>query len=449
MFKKLLIPVLAILLIIIGTLVAIKFAQGYRPNLTRRYIQGTGLLVANSFPSGAQVFINGKLTTATDDTLNLPPGEYQIDIKRDGFSPWSKTLKLEAELVAQTNATLFPAVPTLKPLTFTGALSPSPSPDGQKILYFVKAASLPSKNGLWVIDLNPTATAFIRPREPRQITRDLDGLDFTTATLTWSPDSNQILIHFDKNNYLWDANRLTDPADLKDVTARLPLILSDWEEQLTRKQHQQLLSLPVALTDLLITNAINLYFSPDEKKLLYTATAAITLPNNLLPSLPASSHQPQQRHLTPGAIYVYDLKEDRNFKVADPPPAELGQPPISQKVLLGADAVLPSLSSSPSAYTKLQKGKTTVQTLQLFTAQYTPLTTQSLQWFPTSNHLVLTQSDKITLLEYDGLNRTTIYSGAFDPSFVYPSPTGSQLIIITNLNQDSQVTANLYLIDLK
>lgn len=444
MFKKLLIPSLAILVIIIGTLVAIKFAQGYRPNLTKRYLQGTGLLVANSFPSGAQVFINAKLTTATDDTLNLPPGEYHIAIKRDGFSPWSKTLKLEAELVAQTNATLFPSVPTLKPLTFTGALSPLSSPDGQKILYLVKTASLPNKNGLWVIDLNPTATAFIRPREPRQISRNLDGLDFTNATLTWSPDSNQVLVHFDKNNYLLDANRLTDPADLKDATARLPLLLSDWEEQLTRKQHQQLLSLPPALKDLLTPNATNFYFSPDEKKLLYTATAAITLPDNLLPSLPASSHQPQQRHLTPGAIYVYDLKEDRNFAVADPPPAELGQPAGGQaeKILLGADA-------SPSAYTKLQKGKTLIQTLQLFTAQYTPLTTQSLQWFPTSNHLVFTQPDKITLLEYDGLNRTTIYSGAFDPSFVYPSPTGSQLIIITNLNQDSQLPSNLYLIDLK
>ena len=114
--KRLLLPLLGEIIIISGTFLAIKFAKGYRPDLTNpRVLKGTGLLVANSFPSGAQVFLNGQLTSATDDTLNLPPGEYQIEIRKEGFSPWSKTLKLEAELVTQTNASLFPTVPSLSP----------------------------------------------------------------------------------------------------------------------------------------------------------------------------------------------------------------------------------------------------------------------------------------------------------------------------------------------
>ena len=66
-----------------GTVVMIRYAKGYRPTRAGT-IKGTGLLSANSFPTGAEVYINGKLTTATDNTLNLDPGDYQIELKKDG-----------------------------------------------------------------------------------------------------------------------------------------------------------------------------------------------------------------------------------------------------------------------------------------------------------------------------------------------------------------------------
>lgn len=81
--RKFIIPIIGIIFISGGTYLAILWGQGYRP--TTQGIQGTGLLSANSFPDGAQVFLNGKLSTATDDTLNLPPGEYQVEIRKEGF----------------------------------------------------------------------------------------------------------------------------------------------------------------------------------------------------------------------------------------------------------------------------------------------------------------------------------------------------------------------------
>lgn len=446
MSRRLIIPLASLAILATGTFLAIKFAQGYRPDLTSgKNIKGTGLLVANSFPSGAQVFLNNNLTTATDDTLNLPPGEYQIEIKKDGFNPWKKTLKLEAELVTQTNATLFPSVPTLRPLTFTGALNPLSSPNGQKLAYLVTTASTPTQNGLWVVDLNPT-TPFIRSQQPRQVSRIFWSSDL--PRLTWSPDSSQILAHLNTNNYLLDATKFNDLAQLKDVTAQLPLIFSQWEEQLARQQRQQFSTLPSPLANILLTAATNFYFSPDETKLLYTAINPVTIPDNLLPALPASNTQPQQRQLAPGATYVYDLKEDRNFLVLPPPPAELGdstQPQLTKTLLVDS---LTSESTTASAATKLQ-AKNLPQTLSAFTAQYTSLGVLPIQWFPNSTHLIFNQPDKVSILEYDGLNLTTIYSGSFDPSFVYPSPSGSQLLILTNLNQDSNLPPNLYSIDLK
>ena len=45
--------------LIIGTVIAIRYAQGYRfSRLT--IVKGTGLLSANSFPNGASVYVNGK-----------------------------------------------------------------------------------------------------------------------------------------------------------------------------------------------------------------------------------------------------------------------------------------------------------------------------------------------------------------------------------------------------
>jgi len=154
-YQKILVALLGILFIIVGTLAAVRWAKGYRFNFGEKgpELTGTGLLVAGSDPKGAQVYVNGKLTTATDDTLNLPSGSYEVEIKKDGFLPWKKTLEVTAELVTQTTAKLFPSVPNLTPLTFTGASQPLPSPDGQKIVYRVAEADNEAKNGLWILEL--------------------------------------------------------------------------------------------------------------------------------------------------------------------------------------------------------------------------------------------------------------------------------------------------------
>ena len=94
MNRKLIVAIATAVILVAGTYIAIQFAKGYRPDLRKREIRGTGLLVTNSVPIGAQVFLNGKLTTATNDTTNLPPGEYEVEIKKDGYISWKKTLKI-------------------------------------------------------------------------------------------------------------------------------------------------------------------------------------------------------------------------------------------------------------------------------------------------------------------------------------------------------------------
>lgn len=454
MSRRLIITISVALLLVLGTYTAIQFGKGYRPDLKTKEIKGTGLLVATSLPEGAQVFINGKLTTATDDTLNLPPDEYEIEIKKDGYIPWKKTMQIQAELVTQANARLFPSVTSLYPLTFTGASNLVPSPDGQKIVYAVTQSSEESNKGLWILDLVERPLSL--SKKPRQVVRNTPSLDFSQAVISWSQDSSQILAHFPpdpKNprstatNILLDANNFNRAETLRDVTAQLPVLFSQWEEQLAIKTNNQLLNLPEKMQNIATASATNVYFSPDEKSMLYKATQEVEIPEELIPPLPATSTQPEERQLKPGNVYVYDIEEDKNFLIAKGS-FEKEEP---AKIML-VDQITPrtlfSPESSPSAYRKLQEEQTS-DTIANFRAQYTPVTIQSIQWFPDSKHLIITEDNKISIVEYDGTNTSQIYSGMFNDGLSYPWPDGSKMLILTNLNQESDMPSNLYAMSLE
>lgn len=451
------------LFILGGTILVIRWAKGYRPT-KNGVVRGTGLLAANSFPSGAEVYINDKLTTATDDTLNLEPGEYEIRIQKDGSQPWYKKVKIVEELVTQTNATLFPSVPSLNPLTFTGAVNAVPSPDGNKIVFAVASASATAKNGLYIQDLGSNALAI--NRGPRQIARNTATLDFTRASFTWSPDANQVLVSFINDGYiLLDTNKLNDVITLPDVTVRLPLIFKEWEEVLAREQRETLLNLPPFMQEVATSSATNIYFSPDGEKILYEAIKDLTIPTGLIPPLPASNTQPETRDIKSGKYYVYDIKEDKNFLVYEPilstpsptpkPTPRPGSEPAPtsfqlEKLLLIDNLASPlpaNLGASPSAFRKLSSSLTYPQTMALFNAQYSSMHVTQIQWFPDSHHLVITEPDKISIIEYDSTNKTTIYSGPFENTFVYPWPDGSR--IVTLIQFTPGVPPNLYAIKLK
>jgi hypothetical protein len=70
-------------------------------------------------------------------------------------------------------------------------------------------------------------------------------------------------------------------------------------------------------------------------------------------------------------------------------------------------------------------------------------------WFPDSNHLIINDEEKITIIEYDGTNADTVYSGTLEEGFVYPWPDGSKLLILTSLNSESTLSPNIYAIILK
>lgn len=480
LFKNsLFITICSATVIIGGTYVAIQLAKGYRPTVNGN-LQGTGLLAVNSFPNGAQVYLNGKLTTATDSTVNLEPGEYVIEIKKDGFSTWKKVLKIEKELVTQTNALLFPAVPGLTPLTYTGAVNVSPSPDGQKLVFYVASASAQIKNGLYVLDLTDSLLSL--QKGPRQISQEARGFDLSQAKMIWSPDSSQILLSFEGKNVLLDPNKMNVPTELQDVSYKLPRLFSEWEEDLYKRERTSLAKFPDEIQHIATESAINVYFSPDQERVLYTATATATLPDTILPPVPAANSQPQERTLQPSGVYVYDRKEDRNFRVGTddlkkyitqqsqiPPkiPIKTGKktlgvfiPIVSGvkttltqygKLSLAADLYTnkaKSLVAQPLAFQRMQ-GETTENSIHHFAEYYSSLYTSGIMWLPDSKHLLGIRGDTLYAKEYDGTNENTLYGGQFNETFVYPWPNGSKIILLTRFSQAIDNPTNLYAITLR
>lgn len=444
------------LFIIVGSLIAIRFAQGYRFSFSRQNppVRATGLLAANSFPTGAQVLVDGKLIGATDDTFYLEPGSYQVEITREGYNPWQKTVQIQPELVFQTNAQLFRRVPSLTPLTYTGVSRILPSPDGEKVLFHTASASARNRNGLYVLRLN-TSLLNAAP-EPLHILEETPGLELDTAEFIWSPDNTQVMLLTSQREVLLDVNRKNSLAALPDISFRRRQILSEWEAEMYVRERQYLSKFPPEVLQIASQSATNVYLSPDKKKLLYTATASAVLADNLVPPLPAANTQPQERQLQPGMTYIYDREEDRSFRldVTKYYPelngvATTSAVPKYGKLLLANDLHLAtprSLAASPSSFLRLA-ATSSAQTATNFARYYSALYSQGLQWFPDSKHVLFTDGTSIYLIEYDNTNRTAVYTGPFDPRFIYPWPDGSRILTLTSLG--SAGVPNLYGIELK
>lgn len=431
------------LFIILGTFLAIQYAKGNYRFTKTGIVPESGLLAANSFPPGAEIYVDDKLVSATDDTLYLAPGEYLVKIVKEGYSPWEKTLTIEKELVTQTNALLFPRVPSLNPLTFTGVENVSPSPDGQKILYYTASSSAQAKNGLYTFELANNLLSL--QRGSKQISATSNSIDLSKTGFIWSPDSSEILITDGVKSFQLDSNKTNEIATLSNIKVQEKNVLSKWEEEIYLRERQYLAKFPNEIIQIATESATNVYISPDKERILYTATEELVIPESIVPLLPATNTQPESRSIKPGYVYVYDRIEDKNFLIGQEQPENI----VTNKKLLSTDLFNKqplSYDSSPSAFTNLQ-ATASAQTVSNFSTYYTALYANKFQWFPDSKHIIYTTDNQIHIMEYDRTNDTVVYSGPFEDNFVYPWPDSSKLIILASFSPDAP--PNLYAIDLE
>jgi hypothetical protein len=395
-------------LVVVGlvTLFVSYYARGYRFDSEAFFRQGkirfepNGILVIKSDPDGASVFLNGELKTATNATISLPPGTYDVEVRKDGFFTWSKRLVIEEEVVTNATASLFRNAPSLSPITFSGAVNPVVSKNGTKIAYVIPfSQENRQKAGLWTLDVLNLPLGF--SNDPRRIT---DG-DLTDAVYTFSPDERQILLTTETGTFLLETGNFTAQTQLINVASRKETILSTWKNEEEIRNEGDLRGLPHDIVDLLTRKTSAYAFSPDDLMILYTASSSATLPENLIKQLPGSSTQKQERSAIPGHTYIYDIKEDRNFEITDRK-VTLTNPPLQENVI------------------------------------------PAVRWLTSSRHILLSEENKITIMDYDGTNRQEIYSGSYVWPYAFPYVNTTKLLILTNLGASTSIP-NLYTLTVK
>lgn len=378
------------------------YARGYRFNLKTFKFQPNGILVIKSEPDGASVVINGELKTATNATISISPGTYDVEVKKDGYFSWYKRLTIDKEIVTQATISLFKIVPSLSPATFSGAINPIMAPDGGKIAYIVPPGNDTSeeKTGLWTIDTFSLPLGF--SNDPKRIT---DG-DLSTAGYTFSPDGRQIMLTTSNGIFVLDTASFTPQNQRVNIASQKETILAEWSKEKEVKNTSLTKNLPPELIDILNRKSNSFLFSPDDQMILYTASGSGNLPENLIKALPGASTQKQERDIKENHTYVYDIKEDRNFLVYDQPVA------IDEKLS-------PESSITPA-----------------------------LRWMSSSRHLLLAEPGKISIMDYDGTNKETVYSGSYISNFAFPFNNTTRLLILTNLGSENS-PSNLYTITIK
>ena len=202
-------------------------------------------------------------------------------------------------------------------------------------------------------------------------------------------------------NLLLDSDKTGQ--DPKDITGALTATLAGWQDQINTKAQTQSLIAPdqaksataEAKTTKSSQSVVNSQKVPNIEKTTNSEPSAVNLLNYYPTGLIFSADEEKILYFNRNNKYkIYDLKKKLEFTMPDFP-----------------DLI-------------------------------------SVAWYPDSNHLLVVQKDLISIIEADGTNKTTIYSGKFaDVAFIHPS--GTRLIILTHLAQQEGSPANLYSLNLK
>ncbi len=406
MIKRLLYTVSIIIIITAGAAGVIAYSRGYRFNIDKKTITTTGILSVSSFPEKASIWIDGKLISATNASITLQPGWYNVRVSQEGYLSWEKKVRLQGEIVSQVDALLIPNNPSLRVLTVSGVSSPVLSPNGTKAVFIIPpeaetgTSSAKLKYGLWLIEFknNPLGGK----SDPKLLFQPATTYNWKNTRLYWSPDEKQVILTFLKKDTRKETTQSaqlisTDNNQSTEITFNYLEQLKVWEEETKAKEKIQISTLNPVLADFFTRSTDHLRFSPDDNKILYQATASATLPQILNPAIIGSNSTEEIRKITPGTFYIYDFKEDKNFAVGD-------KKTISQP--------------------------------------------ESVTWYTDSKHIIMIEKETIYIVDYDGTNKRAAYTGPFEDSVVYPWPGGNRLVILTSLNKPNTLP-NFYEVDLR
>ena len=377
--------------------IIITYARGYRPNIAKKTFSSTGILAISSNPKAAKIYVNNELKGVTDTNITLAPGHYKVEIKKDGYTTWAKQITLKGELVISLDALLFPINPSLSPLTNLGIVKAIPVDQTGNIILLVENND-EIKDGIYLFQTSQKPLSFLPPIQQLLLKKNLPAeIDFKKESqITFSPDYKQAIFEFKSGySYLLSTEQANQNLFIVEDESKQNL-LTKWQEQKQKNDNKILETFSKDFAKIASDSFKVVAFSPDETKLLYKANSSFKLPLMITPPIIASNQVAEERSLKKDQYYIYDKKEDKNFLI-------------------------------DSAFSKA---------------------INNALWYPDSKHLVFNFNKKISVVDYDGENSRTVYSGQSEQSF-YTTTSDGKIITLANFNPEANPLPDLYLVGIK
>lgn len=390
----------------------IAYSRGYRINIGKKSLTPTGILVASSFPNGAKVYVNGELRGATDTNVQLAPGKYDIEIKKEGYVTWKKQMTVKGEIVVKTDSLLFPQNPSLSPVTSLGIVASFFSPNSNKAILITDNED-PEKNGIYVLETSRKALSIFNPLKLLAAKSIFPStLLFEQSNVKFSPDGKQILLTVETSaettiTYLLSTD--VETIQPLDVTRSQATILEAWQKEESRSLTKILETYKDPIPQVASDSFKIISTAPDDSKILYQATSEATLPLIITPPLIGANEKEQQRTLKKDGLYVYDKKEDKNYEIV--------------------------LQTDEANAGKINNVKP--KALE-----------QKILWYPDSRHLVIDEENQVSIMDYDGGNRLVVYSGPHEREFLAVTTEGN-LLILANLNPPKNKFPDVYTVGIR
>lgn len=391
-----------ILIFTVSLFLIIAYARGYRLNFKQKALTPTGIISVSSYPRAAKVYVNGVLKGVTDINITLPPGTYSIEVKKDGYSTWKKKYRLKGELVLTADVFLYPLNASLTPLSTMGVVKGYPVDQTDKIIIFSQAG-IPEKDGVYVFDRSKNP--FLSVTDPKLLfLKQLlpEAANFSTSNLFISPDGKEGILELtyaDETSAYYLISLENETTQLFDVTLSKDAILNAWEQKKEEDTTRVLATYPKEFQKVATDSMRIIAFSPDRLKVMYTATQSAYLKEAITPPIISANQEPEERLLEKGTRYLYDTKEDRNYKVAYPETKE-------------------------------------------------EIKDSDILWYVDSEHMLLNVDGHIYIQGFDNSNLQVVYSGPHEGTF-FDVLSDGKLIILANLNPQINLLPDLYAVGIR
>ncbi len=270
MNKKIVIFLSTIFVLISVTVIAIMAARGYTVNFPEKEINKTGMILAQSTPTDAKIYLNGRLVETTNAVLDsIPPGTHDLEISREGFTVWKKEIEVYEGLVTEVDALLVPTSPRLNPMISTGVELAKTSPSGEKIAFTSRNSTPP---GLWILELTSPSLLNVIQDNPRLLATDTNIRIYSLADdLIWGPKETSLLITLNPRGHIVINTRR---GQQEEATTSAEPTLEEWEEENLEQRLEWFNKLEIEegreeeLKELALDSDTK--WSPDKKRMLFT-----------------------------------------------------------------------------------------------------------------------------------------------------------------------------------